>query len=209
MSSEPTLKRLPLYYQYLKDLSNHGDEWISCTQIAKDLSLIPIQVRKDLEVTDIIGKPRKGYNINELVDAIDKFLSFDTNINACLVGAGNLGYALGKYNGFEKYGLKIKVAFDSDEKKIGKNIKNTPILNINNMKKIVSSENISIGILTAPAEYAQVLADIMVNSGIKAIWNFAPVRILVPKNVVVKHENLASSFLVLAKRLASIKQINE
>lgn len=205
MYSEPTLKRLPLYYQYLKDLSNHGDEWISCTQIAKDLGLIPIQVRKDLEVTEITGKPRKGYNIKELIDAIDKFLSFGMNINACLVGAGNLGYALAKYNGFEKYGLKIKLAFDSDEKKIGKKIKDTPIFHVNDMKKTVKNENISIGILTAPAEYAQVLADMMVHSGIKAIWNFAPVRILVPENVVVKHENLASSFLVLAKRFINTK----
>lgn len=200
---EPTLRRLPVYYQYIKKFSqdNKGD-FISCTQIAQELHLIPIQVRKDLEYTAALGRPKVGYSVSDLLKAIEYFLGWNNTTEAILVGAGHLGSALLGYNGFKDYGLNIVAAFDSDPGKIGKEIRNRKIYSISKMPEIIKRTNIKIGILTAPGEVAQELADLMVQAGIRAIWNFAPTKISASSEIIIQHENLASSLAVLSKRLA-------
>ncbi|HOV89216.1 MAG TPA: redox-sensing transcriptional repressor Rex [Syntrophorhabdaceae bacterium] len=204
---EPALRRLPVYYQYLKTLKNQGDtEFISATQIGNDLNILPIQVRKDLEITEIIGRPKLGYKISELIKGIEDFLGWNNITDAFLVGAGNLGSAILGYNGFREYGLNIIAAFDNDEKKVGTEITGKMIFHIDKLPDMVKRMGIKIGILTVPAPYAQSVADIMVNAGIRAIWNFTHVKINVPSGVIVQHENLASSLVVLSKRLKILLQ---
>ncbi len=200
---EPVLRRLPVYYQYLRKLNiDSPREYISCAKIAADLNTLAIQVRKDMEFTGAQGRPKVGYRVAELLKAIEIFLGWDNTTEAYLVGAGNLGSALLGYQGFKDYGLNIIAAFDSAEGKIGKEICGKKVLPVKKLPDMIRRTGIKIGILTAPASCAQELADAMLGAGIKAIWNFAPVKINVPAGIIVQHENLASSLAVLSKRLA-------
>ncbi len=113
---EPTLRRLPPYYQFLKELQHHHQGPISCTRIAEAFKLDPTQVRKDIAATGIVGKPRVGYEIGELIKAIEDFMGWSNVTDAFLAGAGNLGSALLGYEGFADYGLNIVAAFDARAK---------------------------------------------------------------------------------------------
>jgi redox-sensing transcriptional repressor len=200
---EPTLRRLPLYYQYLKKMHDNSQlKCISCTKIGNDLNILPIQVRKDLAITDVVGKPKLGYNVEELIGTIEDFLGWNNTTEAYLVGAGNLGAALLGYQGFKEYGLDIIAAFDADENKVGTEIRGKTIIHVKKLPEMIRRMGIKIGILTVPDYCAQELADNMVSAGIHAIWNFSPVKVIVPSNVIVQHENLASSLVVLSKKLA-------
>jgi redox-sensing transcriptional repressor len=200
---EPTLRRLPIYYQYLKRM--HGEknlDYISCTQIGNDLNILPIQVRKDLQVADAVGKPKLGYSVSELIETIEDFLGWNNTTDAYLVGVGNLGAALLGYQGFKEYGLNIIAAFDIDGSKVGSEIKGKKVFDVAKLPDMIRRMSIKIGILTVPAGSAQEQADTMVKAGIHAIWNFSPMKISVPPDVIVQHENLASSLGVLSKKLA-------
>jgi redox-sensing transcriptional repressor len=204
---EPTLRRLPIYYQYLKKIQSiKKSEYISCTQIGNELNILPIQVRKDLEITEASGKPKLGYGVKELLCTIEDFLGWNNSNDAYLVGAGNLGSALLGYLGFKEYGINIIAAFDSDETKAGTEIHGKKVFHVGKLPEMIRRMGIKIGILTVPAHCAQELTDLLVEAGIHAIWNFSPVKVMVPQGIIVQHENLASSLVVLSKKLAmSIK----
>jgi len=200
---EPTLRRLPLYYQYLKKLEQtKAHSHVSATQIGTDLNILPIQVRKDLEVTSAAGRPKMGYGIAELIRTIEDFLGWNSTTDAFLVGAGHLGAALLRYEGFREYGFNIVAGFDVDPGKVGTEIGGKKILHTDKLVQLSQRMGIRIGILAVPAQAAEEVADAMVKAGILAIWNFSPVRIHVPPGVIVQHENLASSLVVLSKKLA-------
>lgn len=204
---EPTLRRLPIYYQYLKrTFSEKKSEYISCTRIGNELNILPIQVRKDLEITEASGRPKVGYSVKELIGSIEDFLGWNNITDAYLVGVGNLGSALLGYQGFREYGLNIIAGFDADDEKAGTEIHGIRIFNVGKLAEMIKRMGIRIGILTVPGYCAQELTDSMVEAGIHAIWNFSPIKVMVPKGIIVQHENLASSLVVLSKKLAmSIK----
>jgi redox-sensing transcriptional repressor len=200
---EPTLRRLPIYHQYLKRMHIEKNlEYISSNQIGNALHILPIQVRKDLEITEAMGKPKLGYDIVELIGAIETFLGWNNTTDGYLVGAGHLGAALLGYPGFKEYGLNIVAAFDSDKSKIGTEIKGGRAADAEKLPNMIRRMGIKIGILTVPGSVAQEISDVMVRAGIKAIWNFSPVKIKVPQDIIVQHENLASSLVVLSKKLS-------
>jgi redox-sensing transcriptional repressor len=202
---EPTLRRLPVYYQYLKKMHDEKQtEYISCTKIGNDLNMLPIQVRKDLAITDAVGRPKMGYSVAELVGTIEEFLGWNNTTDAYLVGAGNLGAALLGYKMFREYGLNIIAAFDADESKVGTEICGKKVFHVKKLSDMIRRMGIKIGILTVPNYAAQELADNMVQAGIQAIWNFSPVKVIAPTGIIVQHENLASSLVVLSKKLALI-----
>ena len=199
---EPTLRRLPLYYQYLKKIRDEKKgEFISCTQIGNVLGILPIQVRKDLGVTDAVGKPKLGYSIDELIAIIEEFLGWNNTKDAYLVGVGHLGTALLGFERFKEYGLNIIAAFDIDKEKIGQTIHGVKVFHIGKLDNMVKRMGIKIGILTVPSAPAQDLTNEMVHAGIEAIWNFSPVKVTVPPGIIIQHENLASSLVVLSKKL--------
>ena len=200
--SEPTLRRLPMYYQCLLKQRAKKDEFISCTHIAKELGLIPVQVRKDLQSAGAIGKPKVGYNVEELIMIIQNTLGYNNLSEAFLVGMGNLGQALAAHNEFEKCGMEIIATFDTSPLKIGRDYFGKRVFPLNKFKNLTERMNIKIGIITTPANYAQEIAEIMVDAGIKAIWNFAPVYLNVPDDVYVQNENLASSLSVLLNKMS-------
>lgn len=197
-ASIPTIRRLPSYLYLVRKAKEDGVEIISGTVIANELDLEPIQVRKDLASTGIIGKPRVGYKVSDLITAIEKFLNWDKQHDAILVGAGNLGSALLGYKEFSKNGLNFIAAFEADESKIGKVINKTKVLNIDTLEEFVTEENVQIAVLTVRSGIAQEVADRIIATGIKTIWNFTKVKLKVPKDVLLLKEDLSSSYAVLS-----------
>lgn len=197
----PTLKRLPLYLRLLRRMKENGEEYASGTVVAKELGLDPIVVRKDLAITGAVGRPRLGFPMDEIIDAIEEFLGWTNTSDAILVGAGSLGRALLGYQGFEQHGLRIAEAFDSNPEIIGQTVHGKTIHNIDEMPAIVKSTHVQIGILTVTASVAQQVADTMIENGIRAIWNFTPTSLSVPEHVILQREELASSLAVLSHRL--------
>jgi len=197
-ASIPTIRRLPSYLYLVRKAKEDGIEIISGTVIANELDLEPIQVRKDLASTGIIGKPRVGYKVTDLIEAIEKFLNWDKKHNAILVGAGNLGSALLGYKEFSMNGLNFMAAFDVDQNKIGTTISDTKVYNIEELDSFVRKENIQIAVLTVKSGIAQDVADMITEAGIKTIWNFTKVKLKVPKDVLLLKEDLSSSYAVLS-----------
>lgn len=195
--SQASLKRLPKYLRVLKEKKENGVELISSTAIAKELNLNPVQVRKDLAlVSKSDGKPGIGFSTQNLILDMEEFLNLNNMTDAIIVGAGKLGQALMNYRGFEN-NTNILIAFDIDKSKCD----NKKTFYIDKMENLIKRMNIHIGIITVPKEAAQEVCDKMTNCGIKAIWNFAPVNLKVPENIVIKNEDLSASLLVLLKNL--------
>lgn len=170
---------------------------MSCSVIGRGSNCLPIQVRKDLQYTGIIGRPKAGYAVADLLRAIETFLGWNNVNDAFLVGAGNLGTALLGHERFSKFGLRIVEAFDTDPRKIGQVIHGREVLPVHKLGELARRMSIHLGIVTAPSEAAQAVADEMVQGGIEAIWNFAPVRLEVPKHIFVHDEDLYSSLASL------------
>lgn len=198
---EPTLQRIPVYLQLLKRKYAREGIYVSSGDLAEGLDLKSIQVRKDLEYTGVTGRPKVGYNAMELIGCIERFLGHDNMSEAFLVGCGSLGTALLGYSGFSETGIQIRAAFDSNMNLIGQTVHGHKVFGINRFADLAQRLKVKIAILTVPPESAQATADIMVSSGIKAIWNFAPVHIRVPEEIIVQNENIAVSLSVLVKKL--------
>jgi redox-sensing transcriptional repressor len=200
---EPTVRRLPLYLRILKQAKNSGKQNISSTYIAKELKLESIQARKDLASMGITGQPGIGFAITDLIKAIEHFLGWDNQKDAFIIGAGNLGAALTGYDGFAQYRLNIIAAFDVDPKKIDSEINGKKVLNMNRLVELIQRMNVKMAILTLPAAPAQQITDIIVEAGIKAIWNFTPIKLKVPQDVFVERVDLAASLAMLSNKVSN------
>ena len=195
-----TLGRLPQYLQYLKSLPAVKGATISATAIAKGLSLGDVQVRKDLASVCGAGKPKIGYETDKLITDIESHLGYERLTNAVLVGAGKLGRALLDYDGFEDFGVKIVAGFDCNETVLTKGTKD--ILPIRDIEVYCREHDVKLGIITVGQGSAQDVCDKLVESGIKAIWNFAPITLKVPNGVLLKQENLALSLAYLNNQIS-------
>ena len=198
--SKAVLKRLPGYLSYLKSMPEDASPYISATALANALGMGEVQVRKDLATVSDGGRPKIGYLRETLIEDISQFLGYDNTTDAVLVGAGRLGRALLGYSGFDAYGLNILAAFDAalvtEAPEADK-----PIYSINQMESFCRSRKVLMGIITVPSEQAQEVCDQLIACGIKAIWNFAPVHLDVPENILVQNENMATSLAVLSMHL--------
>lgn len=202
---EPALRRMPCYLAYLKLEHRRGSQYVSSTLIARDNGVDPTQVTKDLSYTGITGKTRVGYEVEPLINALEDFLGFNEMDKAYLFGAGSLGTALLHDHGLVQYGLKIIDAFDVDEKVIGNEVNDVKVHHVDEFKTR-ENKTVKIGILTVPTEYAQEVALMMIDNGIRAIWNFTPVRISVPDHVVVQNTSLYAHLAVMFNRLNVLTQ---
>ena len=196
-----TLGRLPQYLEYLRSLPEIR-RTISSTSIAKALSLGDVQVRKDLAAVSGAGKPKIGYETDKLITDIESHLGHERLTSAVLVGAGKLGRALLDFDGFSEYGVRIVAGFDCNEHviKTGKNA--TEILPINELGDYCRAHDVRLGIITVGQGSAQDVCDKLVESGIEAIWNFAPVTLKVPNGILLKQENLALSLAYLNNQIS-------
>lgn len=201
---EPALRRMPCYLAYLKLEHHRGSQYVSSTLIARDNGVDPTQVTKDLSYTGITGKTRVGYEVEPLIDALEDFLGFRVMDEAYLFGAGSLGTALLHDHGLVQYGLKVVSAFDVNPLVIGHSIGGVSIAHVDEFLK-KRDHGTRIGILTVPAANAQDVANMMISNGIKAIWNFTPVRIAVPEGIVVQNTSLYAHLAVMFNRLNSLE----
>lgn len=199
--SKHALQRMPNYLHTLKQ-HQKTEAYISAPILAAELNQNEVQVRKDLAaVSSTGGKPKVGYEISGLVYDIEEFLGYHDVTDAVLVGAGHLGKALLNFQGFENYGLKIVAAFDNDPDLEYTVIGRKPLFPIEKMTDLCTRMHIRIGIIAVPAAAAQEVCDLMVSSGVQAIWNFAMCPLQVPEGIIVENESLASSLAVLSHRL--------
>lgn len=198
-----TIERLPLYYRCLDKMDTFEDvDVVSSKDLGGKLDIPSTQVRKDLSYYGEFGRRGVGYNVSDLKRSVGKILGVDRTWKSILVGAGNLGRALVNYGSFSMMGLEISHVFDNDLSKIGNLINDRKVESIQNMEEIVQKEDIKLGIISVPADAAQEVADLMVEAGIKAIWNFAPTRLYVPESISVKNEDLAVGIVSLIYHLS-------
>lgn len=207
--SRATLKRLPTYLSYLKSMPADSPANISATALASGLHMGEVQVRKDLALVSDGGRPKIGYNRERLITDIEDFLGYGNTNDAVLMGAGKLGRALLGYSGFAEYGLNIVAAFDANDAIIGTSNSGKPIMHLSRLSEICQRYKIRIGIITVPAEHAQSVCDLLIENGIRAIWNFAPTHLNVPDGILVQNENMAASLALLSKHLTENMQSQE
>lgn len=196
--SMAVIRRLPKYYRYLGDLLDKDVQRISSKELSSIIGFTASQIRQDLNNFGGFGQQGYGYNIEALHTEIGKILGLDRPYNAILIGAGNLGQAIANYSGFRKAGFEIKALFDANPKIIGLKIRDFEILDSDKIEEFIKENNIDIAILCVPKNGVQELADRLVNSGIKGIWNFAPIDLNVPSDIIVESVNLTESLFTLS-----------
>lgn len=203
---EPSLRRLPWYLAYVKLLKDKGEEYVSSTQIAKEINVDASQIAKDLSFINISGKTRVGYEVNSLVEVLENFLGFTNIHKAFIFGVGSLGAALLQDSGLAQYGMNVVAGFDVKKELAGTMINGIPVYHISEFEQKQKELGANIGILTVPVERAQEATENMIAGGIKAIWNFTPFRIRVPKHIVVQNTSIYAHLAVMFNRLNNLKK---
>lgn len=198
---EPALRRLPWYLAYVRLLRERNVEYVSSTQISRDLNVDASQIAKDLSLLDIRGKTRIGYEVALLEHTLEEFLGFRKRHRAVVVGAGSLGKALIQDSGLVDYGMEIVAAFDVNPRLIDTERYGIRIYDVAKLRQVCHEVGADIGIVTVPVEYAQSSADALIEAGVKAIWNFTPYRISVPENVVVTNTSIYAHLAVMYNRM--------
>lgn len=189
--SESTIHRLSMYYRALSMLEKDNFETISSKELAKREKLTPAQVRKDLSFFGSFGTRGLGYNVLELKAKIAEILGINREWKVALIGIGNIGSALVSYKEFVRQGFSIIKLFDNDQRKIGSNHKGITVSDISNLEQEIKEANIEIVIIAVPATVAQYIVDDVVDAGVKAILNFAPINLRVPSHVYLRNENMS------------------
>ena len=195
--SKAVIKRLPRYYRYLGELMEDNVERISSNELSKKMHTTASQIRQDLNNFGGFGQQGDGYNVHYLYTEIGKILGLDIVHPMIILGAGNLGQALANYVDFEKRGFKLVGIFDVNPKVIGTKIRDIKIDAESNLREYLKSNSIDIGIICVPKINAQRVCDELVAGGIKGIWNFAPVDLIVPNDVNVENVHLSESLSTL------------
>ena len=198
---EPTLRRLPWYLSNIKLMKEKGEQYVSSTQISKEINIDASQIAKDLSYVNISGRTRVGYNIDALIEVLESFLGFTNMHKAFLFGVGSLGAALLRDSGLHHFGLEIVAAFDVNPELVGKDLNGIPIFHSDDFEAKMKEYDVNIGVLTVPINIAQEITNKMVDGGIKAVWNFTPFRIRVPENNVVQNTSLYAHLAVMFNRL--------
>ncbi|MDK2785242.1 MAG: redox-sensing transcriptional repressor [Bacillota bacterium] len=198
------IRRLPKYYRYLGELVERKVERISSQTLADMMGISASQLRQDLNHFGEFGQQGYGYRVEDLYQEIGRILGLEKEYNMIIVGAGNLGQALANYPNFAKRGFVLKGVFDVNPKLIGLKLRDNEIMDTDGLEDFIRANKIDIGIITVPKEAAQEVADRMVRAGIKAIWNFAPVDLKVPKEVILVNEHLADRLMEISFRLKEL-----
>ena len=199
---EPALRRLPWYLAYVSLQRERGVEYVSSTQISRELKVDASQIAKDLSFLDIKGKTRIGYEVKLLEHKLEEFLGFRKEHRAVIVGAGSLGGALMQDSGLSRYGMEIVAGFDVDPALVGQQKHGLPVFHVDDLVEKVEELHAGIGIVTVPVEHAQEVADHLIEAGVKAIWNFTPYRICVPEGVVISNTSIYAHLAVMYNRMS-------
>lgn len=207
--SRAVVKRLPRYYRYLGDLLESGVERISSNELSEKMRVTASQIRQDLNNFGGFGQQGYGYNVKFLYHEIGKILGLDKTYNMIIVGAGNLGQALANYVKFEKRGFKIKRIFDVNPKLVGKKVRGIEIRLTEEIPAFMKEHEIQIATLTLPKDQAAEMADLLVENGVKAIWNFAHLDLRLPEDVIVESVHLSESLMQLSYNINRYEREHE
>ncbi|GAB6086364.1 redox-sensing transcriptional repressor Rex [Alkaliphilus crotonatoxidans] len=196
--SMAVIRRLPKYHRYLKDLLDKEIYRISSRELSRLIGFTASQIRQDLNCFGGFGQQGYGYNVEELYKEIGKILGLNKTYTTVIIGAGNLGQAIANYPSFIRYGFKLLGLFDVNPKLIGMKIRDIDIYDLDNLEEFIKNNEVEIGIICTPKEVAQEVADKLATSNVKGIWNFAPIDIKVPTDVIVENVHLSESLFILS-----------
>lgn len=195
--SMAVIKRLPKYHRYLNELLNNDVDRISSKELGEKIGFTASQIRQDLNCFGDFGQQGYGYNVRELTNQISTILGLDKEYNAIIIGAGNIGQAIANYTRFGKMSFNLKAIFDANPKLLGMRIRDVEIQDIDNLESFLSNNSIDVGVICVPRINAQKVCDTLVHGGVKGVWNFAPVDLVVPDEVTVENVHLSESLLTL------------
>jgi len=195
------IKRLPRYHRVLSELSAKGIGRISSQELAATMKITASQLRQDLSCFGSFGQQGYGYRVDQLLTEVNQILGLNYGTGMILVGAGFLGKALVNYENFQKRGFTIQAVFDQDPEVVGQSVNGIKVSNVSGLATYLQKNPTEIGIICTPAPAAQEVADVMVQSGIKGIWNFAPISLKVPEGVHVEHVHISESLMVLSFKI--------
>ena len=199
--SSAVIKRLPRYHRYLTELMNQGVERISSNELSAMMSVTVSQIRQDLNNFGGFGQQGYGYNVEYLLGEISKILCVDRNHDMIIIGGGNFGRTLANYERFAEKSFVTRAIFDADPNKIGTDVRGIPVLDIATLRDYLQEHHVDIAVLTIPKQEAQAAADLLIECGVRAIWNFAHLDLKVPKHVIVESVHLSESLMQLSYRL--------
>ena len=194
--SMAVIKRLPKYHRYLYELMRNDVDRISSKELGERIGFTASQIRQDLNCFGDFGQQGYGYNIKELYNQISKILGIDKIYNTVIVGAGNIGQAIANYR-FDRTGINLVGVFDSNSKLIDTMIKDVKVQDISKLKECLENNQIDIGVICVPRNNAQKVCDEMVKNGVRGIWNFAPIDLVVPNEITVENVHLSESLMTL------------
>lgn len=196
------IKRLPRYYRYLSDLLKLGITRISSKELSIRMGITASQIRQDLNCFGGFGQQGYGYNVEYLYNEIGNILGVNDKFKFIIIGAGNMGQALANYTNFEKRGFELKSIFDVSPKLIGKKINDIEIRDLKNLEEYVKSNKVDIAMLCVPYEQTPIVADRVAQLGIKGLWNFSPMDLKIPYDVIIENVHLSDSLMVLGYKLS-------
>ena len=203
MISQAVISRLPRYFRYLGELKNEGIERISSQELSARMQVTASQIRQDFNHFGGFGQQGYGYNVNYLYSEIANILGLNEDHNLIIIGAGHLGQALVNYMNFERRGFIFRGIFDNNPALWGTTIRGIEVMPMDRIEQFVRENAVDIAVLSIPKDGAVSVANDLVRFGIKAIWNFAHVDLLLPKEVKVENVHLSDSLMKLSYMLAS------
>lgn len=192
-----TVKRLPLYYRYLRILNSAGKTKVSSTELSEAIQVDSATIRRDFSYFGELGKRGYGYDVEDLMNFFGKILNDDQLTNVALVGVGNLGSALLKFKFHQSNSIRVSCAFDVKEDIVGRIVDGIPVYPLESMKEQIKLQQIEIAILTIPAEQGQAVVDQLVEAGIKGILNFTSARLSAPDNIIIQSVDLTNELQTL------------
>lgn len=204
--SQAVIRRLPRYYRYLGELLENGVERISSNDLSKQMKVTASQIRQDLNNFGGFGQQGYGYNVKYLYTEIGKILGLEEDHNIVIIGAGNLGQALANYAAFEKRGFILSGIFDVNPRLQGMTIRGVSIRMMDELKSFVKENDVEIAVLTIPKEKAIEVANMLVDNGVRAIWNFAHTDLNLPENIIVENVHLSESLMQLSYNISRYKE---
>jgi len=207
--SQAVVGRLPRYFRYLGELKDEGVERISSQELSELMKVTASQIRQDFNNFGGFGQQGYGYNVAFLYKEISKILGLDNQHNFIIVGAGNLGRALGNYINFERRGFIFKGMFDENPDLVGTDVRGIKVMPMEEMERFVRENSIDIAVLTIPKTSAVEIADRLVHNGIRAIWNFAHVDLNVPAGIQVENVHLSDSLMKLSYNINRYMREND
>ena len=200
--SQAVIRRLPRYYRYLGELLENGVERISSNDLSKRMKVTASQIRQDLNNFGGFGQQGYGYNVKYLYTEIGKILGLEEAHNMIIIGAGNLGQALANYAAFEKRGFVLKGIFDVNPRLVGVSIRGVPIRMMDELKTFVQQNDVEIAVLTIPKDKAIEVANMLVDNGVRSIWNFAHTDLNLPDHIIVENVHLSESLMQLSYNIS-------